>query len=201
MATAQRQNGAIVIHPIQNEAHLGYFWKNPDVVPGKDWVIALRPDSTGSTFLHEWQHKVDRIDEAARYKRSLISSKLSSKNLNYLAQGPLRMAIQNTGAQLEKAYLTELNATAKELQLYFETKEFSASGISSIMIYRASNMKKVAIGRIFLDPLHPKHYALYLYSRGLVYVPRAVVVGALSGGGYYVTQEFLKFISDLSSEQ
>lgn len=171
--------------------------ENKDVVPGKDWVIALKPDSTGGTFVHEWQHKMDRIDEASRYWNSLVHH----QKLPESSQNRFRKALQNTGAQLETKYLSELNATAKELGLFFKARNFSPSGISSVMIYRAVNMKKVAIGRIFWDPLHPKHYALYLYAQGLIYLPSAVVLGTLGGSAFYGTLELLKMISDLSAEK
>jgi|GEM_PF-5362953 len=197
LSKAQSQDGAIVIHPSENKALLGYFWENPDVVPGKKWVLALRPDSNGSTFIHEWQHKLDRIDQADRYYDSLVYTQAFPD----FSDNRLRKAMQFTGAHLENRYLSELNATAREYKLFFESRQFPPREILSVMLYRAENMKKVAIGRIFWDPLHPKHYALYIYSRGLVYLPKAVVLGALGGAGYYGTHEFLKFISDLSSEK
>lgn len=43
------------------------------------------------------------------------------------------------------------------------------------------NARKVAIGRILLDPANPRHYLLYLESRALVYIPFVAGAGGVVG--------------------
>lgn len=114
---AKKSGGSIVVDPAMPSGLNAYFWPNPELVPENSWVIALRPDTNSSTFVHEWQHKLDRIDELDRYVNQLVTNRPRVP-----ARTVLGRAAQATGEELEGHFVSELNATGKQFQLYFKTK-------------------------------------------------------------------------------
>jgi hypothetical protein len=164
LALAQSQNGAIVIDPTltSDAKEQAYFWNNAAALPGKDWVIALKPKTSWSVFIHEWEHKIDRIDRNSEFPDGVY------KNQSPKTAGKLR-ALQLAGRSLEQLYISELNAAGAQFKLYFKSASGKPLDILSTIIYRAQNQRKVAIGRILQDPTNPGHYVLYLGSRVVFY--------------------------------
>jgi hypothetical protein len=161
---AKAQNGAIVVDPTltSDVKEQAYFWNNGAALPGKNWVIAIKPTTSWSLFTHEWAHKVDRIDRNNEFPEAVYS------NQSPKSAGKLR-ALQRAGRSLEQSYISELNAAGAQFKLYFKSASGKPLDILSTIIYRAQNQRKVAIGRILQDPTNPGHYVLYLGSRVVFY--------------------------------
>lgn len=179
LVTAQESGGAIIIEPNMGAKTGAYLSLSKQIVPEKDWVISLRPDSSGAVFVHEWEHKIDWVDKT-RYQAQELNGKIDNTRRSVAGK-----AAWETGRYLEHSYLTEMNATGRELGLYFENKQAFSNGVFETIIYRLKNQRKVAIGRILMDPLNPKHCLLYMYNRLAISAPitvsATVLVGAVAG--------------------
>jgi hypothetical protein len=194
---AEADKGAIVIDIgllAPGRAAGAYFWHNPNVVPGRDWVIALRPKRTmanWSYFLHEWEHKIDAIDHGGADLYAVYPGRENTRTSEW------GRAFFSTGVELESSFLSELNATRRQLKLYWDTRTFSPGLWLPTLRYRAKNQWRVALGRIFLDPANPKHYLLYMRSRvgfyGPIVVPAAAASGLLTALVYYLLEEINEF--------
>lgn len=167
------QGGGIYIDPGLGRDETYAYFQSVSPEPGEKWRICLGKNATWSDFTHEWEHKLDYVDRKGRFPDSLYD-----KTQAQASYGSLKRAAIRAGKTLEARHISELNATAAQFRLYFETASASPKDAFDLILYRASNQKKVAIGRILQDPRNPRHYALYIGSRVMLYGPASVVIYA-----------------------
>lgn len=170
---AAEQGGGIYIDPgLGRDGTYAYFQKvSPE--PGENWRICLGKNATWSDLTHEWEHKLDYVDRKGQFPDSLYD-----KTKVQASDGTLKRAAIRAGKALESRHISELNATAAEFRLYFETASVNPAKALEVFFYRVSNQKKVAIGRILQDPRNPRHYTLYIGSRAVLYGPASAVIYA-----------------------
>ena len=183
LTLANATGGSIVVDP----SLLGFFAlfeKNSEKVPGKLWTISLNSKSDGSHFVHEWQHKLDLIDNKDGFEKSQTRNQVPDTRTSALG-----IALRRTGEFMEITSALEEKATAAQFRLYFETKKFPPGDVAETIVYWASNARKTAIGRIFMDPTNPTHYVLYLKSRAVIYIPIATALGTIGELMYFLYNE------------
>ena len=163
----QEEQGVIAIDPtlLSYTASAAAYFGDSGAIDGTRYILGIRPDTSGGDFVHEWQHKVDGIDQDNRLPGQIFRRNVKRR------KSALGKALYRTGQYLEDQYLSELNATGKEYELYFETKKFPLMEFANTVIYRSKNQRRVAMGRIFMDPANPKHYLLYLRGGAKFVVP------------------------------
>ena len=178
---AEADHGLIVIDPETPLQVSGYFGEHDIGVPGRKWVVVIKPNTSWSTMVHEWEHKIDYIDHD-RKGLSLVSGKLEQ---------PL-LGAQGWAENIETKFSSELNATTRQYKLYWDSKSFPALDVINTVLYRADNQVKVAVARIVLSPLDPRHYLL-LGRGGLNYIlpfvaPTAITAATLCGLKHYLNK-------------
>ncbi len=167
LAKTKEENGVIFIDPnltTSNPKTAAYFYHGPRT-PGTKWSIGVKPSTIWSVFIHEWEHKLDFVDRNKQFPDAVYNK----TNQNNAPKGALKRTANRAGEILESRFISELNATGAQFGFYFKSASAPLYDVINTTIYRASNQRKVAIGRILQDPLNPKHYILYVGSRAIQY--------------------------------
>lgn len=169
---AQDSGGAIIIDPKLAKSHLiaGYFARYNLDVDGFNWVIAVSPNTKGSQLIHELEHKIDHIDNGNVFPDSVSQNPAITKPTSVLGR-----TFYEAGKEFENRFISELNATTRQLKFYAENHTFPPYDAFNTFLYRGMNQQKVAIGRIFMNPSNPKHIGLYLKGLGTFWIPMAAV--------------------------
>lgn len=186
------QQGAIIIDPdlLGDSLVAAYFWEHGELA-GKKFVLGIKPDTNGSTFLHEWEHKIDAIDNGNQFE-GLVGDGINPR------KSLIGKSFYEAGRYLEGQFLTELNATGRQYKFYFETKRFPPLDVLNTVIYRGVNQMKVAVGRIYMDPRNSKHFILYLRGFGNIVIPISVLAG-VGVGSSQVVMDLAKFVVEYLS--